>query len=95
MRVRSATGLTTDQVRRLQWAIEDARDFSAEQRRKAAKEGAALSDGSYPIYNQDDLDNAVRAIGRGGASTDTVKAHIRKRARQLGLKLPDAWQGDS
>jgi hypothetical protein len=89
--VRTATGLTWDQLRSLRYAVEDARSFSAEQRRKASKEGASLGDGSYPIYNQTDLNNAVRRIGTGGASADTIKAHIRKRAKALGLKLPDAW----
>lgn len=90
--MRTATGLSWDELRRLRYAVEEARTFSAEQRRSAAKAGASLSDGSYPIYNQSDLDNAVQAIGRGGASSDTIKAHIRKRAKALGLKLPDAWQ---
>jgi hypothetical protein len=90
--MRTATGLSWDELRDLRYAIEDARAFSAEQRRAAAKAGASLSDGSYPIYNQIDLDNAVRRIGTGGASAATIKAHIRKRAKALGLKLPDAWQ---
>lgn len=93
--MRTATGFTWDELRNLGRAIEEARSFSAEQRRNAAKEGASLSDGSYPIYNQSDLDNAVRRIGTGGASADTIKAHIRKRAKALKLKLPDAWSSGS
>ena len=64
------------------------RQFTADERKKAAKEGAALPDGSYPIYNQDDLDNAIQAIGRA-SDPGAAKAHIRKRAKALGLKLPD------
>jgi hypothetical protein len=90
--MRTATGLSWDELRNLGYAIEEARTFTAEQRRKAAKEGAALSDGSYPIYNQGDLSAAVSRIGTGKADPATVKAHIRKRAKALGLKLPDAWQ---
>jgi hypothetical protein len=81
-----------------QWAVENAaawredqefgRTFTAEQRRKAAKEGASLPDGSYPIYSATDAMNALRRIGTGAASKDTILAHIRKRARQLGFKAP-------
>lgn len=70
------------------WAEEHGRAFTAEQRRKAAKEGAALPDGSYPIYNQGDANNAATRIGTGSAGRDTIIAHIRKRVRQLGLKMP-------
>lgn len=67
---------------------EEGRTFTAEQRRKAAKEGASLPDGSYPIYNATDAMNALRRIGTGAASKSTILAHIRKRARQLGFKAP-------
>jgi hypothetical protein len=70
------------------WTEEYARSFTAAQRRKAAKEGAALSDGSFPIYNQEDAENAARLAGNGGASRSTVVAHIRKRVKTLGLKMP-------
>lgn len=70
------------------WAQEQGRAFTTGQRRKAAKEGASLPDGSYPIYNQDDADNAAEAIGRGKAAKGTIIAHIRKRVRALGLKHP-------
>lgn len=69
-------------------ADELGRTFTAEQRRKAAKEGASLPDGSYPIYNLTDAMNALRRIGTGKASKGTILAHIRKRARQLGFKAP-------
>lgn len=60
------------------------RDYSPEQRRAMAKSGEALPDGSYPIANCSDADNAIRAQGRGGASQSRIVAHIRKRVRALG-----------
>lgn len=70
------------------------RDFSADDRKKAASEGAALPDGSFPIYTQHDLDNAVRLLGH---ATDpaAARAHITKRAKALGLKLPDSWNSEA
>lgn len=52
-----------------------------------------MADGSYPIRNADDLDNAIHAIGRGSGSHAAIRAHIVKRARALGLtsRLPDDW----
>jgi hypothetical protein len=64
------------------------RDFSAAERRTDAGTGAAMSDGSYPIHNQTDLNNAWRLRGRGNKSKSSVIAHIRSRAQALGLKVP-------
>lgn len=60
------------------------RDFTQAERDKAAKEGAAMPDGSFPILNAEDLANAVHAIGRAN-HPEAVKEHIRKRAAALGL----------
>lgn len=67
--------------------------FSAADRRKLARSGAAMDNGSYPIRNGDDLDNAIRAVGRGSGSHAAIKAHIIKRAKALGLtsQLPADW----
>lgn len=69
-----------------------ARTFTAEQRRKMADSGQAMPDGSYPIANEEDLRNAIQAIGRA-KDPAAVKRHIRKRARALGLSdlVPEAW----
>lgn len=57
-------------------------------RKKYASEGNALEDGSFPINNEQDLKNAVKALGRADpAKRDKVKAHIRKRARELGVSV--------
>lgn len=60
------------------------REFSADERRAAASSGAALPDGSFPIKTKQDLHNAMRAIGRA-KDPGKAKAHIRSRARALGL----------
>jgi len=71
------------------------RDFTKEQRDKLAESGAAMPDGSYPIANSKDLENAVRAYGHN--PTPAVKAHIVKRAKALGKtdELPADWEGST
>jgi len=66
--------------------------FSTAQRSRLAKTGAALPDGSFPIRNGEDLDHAIRAVGRA-SNPAAAKAHIIKRARALGMKgsLPVSW----
>lgn len=68
------------------------REFSAEQRKKAAKSGAAMPGGGYPIENEQDLKNAIHAFGRAKDPAAT-KAHIKTRARALGLSklIPENW----
>jgi hypothetical protein len=72
------------------------RKFSADQRKAAAKSGSAMPDGSYPIENKNDLENAIRAVGRA-SSPAAAKAHIKKRAKALGAtaSLPDDWKNES
>lgn len=70
------------------------REFSDEQRQHAAQTGAAMSDGSYPIENRGDLENAIHAIGRGkNNSHAAIRSHIIRRAHALGATslLPDGW----
>lgn len=69
------------------------RNFSTNQRKKMAEEGKAMPDGSYPIGNKTDLMNAIRSWGRGGANPE-VKAHIKRRAKALGLSdlIPANWK---
>lgn len=70
-----------------------AKDYSAEKRQEMAKKGQALPDGSFPIADKGDLADAIASVGRAGNSA-RAKAHIIKRARQLGATdmLPDAWK---
>lgn len=68
------------------------RTFTADERKKMAEEGTALPDGSFPIANEDDLRNAIQAIGRA-SDPDEARAHIKKRAKALGKEdlIPDDW----
>jgi hypothetical protein len=70
------------------------RDFSDKQRKKDAKSGAAMPGGGFPIENTRDLHNAVRAIGRA-KNPAAAKAHIRQRAKALGVGDPFAKEFES
>lgn len=76
-------------------------ELDAAARAYAASQGWAMPDGSYPIrpanmHGRDDLEAAIRAVGRGGASHDAIRAHIIKRAKAIGLGdlIPDNWAAD-
>lgn len=63
--------------------------LNAAARHKLAATGVARPDGSYPIANQTDLDNAVKDWIRTGRSL-AVKSWIDKRAKALDLEVPAA-----
>lgn len=69
-------------------------DFTESERRDLAKSGAAMSDGSYPIRNGEDLHHAISLVGMSNHSESSVKDHIKDRAKALGLEseLPDSWK---
>lgn len=65
------------------------------------KKGEAFgpdSDGhySYPIGDEEDLKNAIRAVGRGNADHDAIRKYIIGRAKALKLSslIPDNWNSD-
>jgi len=68
------------------------RAFTEDQRTAMAKEGNALPDGSYPIGNKGDLQNAISAYGRA-KDKEAAKRHIMKRAKELGAEsmIPANW----
>ena len=68
------------------------REFSQGERDAAADSGAALPDGSFPIKSEQDLKNAIRAVGRA-KNPDAARAHIKSRAKTLGHGdlIPEAW----
>ena len=76
--------------------LRNADKYDADDRKRMASSGQAMDDGSYPIADAEDLDNAIHAVGRGGADHDAIRAHIIKRADALGLssKIPDNWNAD-
>jgi len=69
------------------------RDYDAETRRAFAEKGWALPDGSYPVADKSDLQNAIHAIGRGKTPHGAIRNHIIKRAKALGATnmLPPDW----
>lgn len=80
------------------WQIFE-RKFNTKQRETAAEKGNALPDGSYPISNKEDLKNAIKAQGRGLRKADDkrkkqVHAHIRKRAKALGVEVTTNDKGN-
>jgi hypothetical protein len=71
-------------------------DLTAEERKALADKGHAMPDGSYPIRNTDDLDNAISSIGRAKDPAAT-KSYISRRAKELGATdtLPKDWSGST
>lgn len=67
------------------------KEFSVNKRKELADKGFALPDGSFPIENKNDIENAIQAYGRAKNQSDAAK-HIAKRAKELGLKdlIPDS-----
>jgi ATP-dependent Clp endopeptidase proteolytic subunit ClpP len=70
--------------------------YSQDDRDRMSKSGEAMDDGSYPVADAEDLDNAVHAVGRGNADHDAIRQHIIKRAHALGHPeaIPENWNAD-
>jgi hypothetical protein len=70
--------------------------YDTEDRKRMAANGQAMEDGSYPIADKADLDDAIRAVGRGGADHDAIRRHIIHRAKALGAssEIPENWAAD-
>jgi len=66
---------------------------SAADRKKLAEQGNALSDGSYPIADEEDLKSAAILAQSGHGDVDGAKRLIGRRAKELGVKNP--LEGDS
>ena len=73
--------------------LEKASSPNTADRKKMAASGVAMPDGSYPIPDESHLKAAIHAVGRGSAPHASIRAHIVKRAKALGLTnlLPDSW----
>lgn len=69
--------------------------YDADDRRRMAG-NEAMDDGAYPIADHEDLEDAIHAVGRGGADHDAIRRHIETRARALGATsmIPDKWAAD-
>lgn len=59
------------------------KDYTAEQRRRMAQEGRAMPDGSFPIADCSDAENAIHAVGRA-RNVSATKAFIKRRVKALG-----------
>lgn len=70
------------------------RAYTDQERQEAARTGAAMPDGSFPIHDRADLENAIQAHGRA-KNPAKAKAHIKARAKALGHSdaLPADWKG--
>lgn len=68
-------------------------EFSTKQREKLAERDLAMPDGSYPICNKRDLNNAIAAYGRS-KNLRATRLWIIKRAKELHAEdsLPEAWK---
>jgi hypothetical protein len=71
------------------------RKFSAARRKELASEGKALSDGSYPIENEEDLHNAAILARSGHGDVAAAKRLIARRAKELGVANPLAAQKET
>jgi hypothetical protein len=67
-------------------------DLDTKERQKLAEEGKALPDGSFPIRNREDLQDAIQSYGRA-KDKDEAKRWIKRRAKELNAEgeLPDDW----
>lgn len=74
--------------------------YSAADKQDMLAKGQAMKNAngepSYPIKDAEDLDNAIHAVGRGGADHDAIRKHIIAQAKKLGLssRIPDNWNAD-
>lgn len=74
--------------------------YTAKQIAALGKQGKAFKnpDGiySYPIDDLEDLKNAIRAVGRGGASHNAIRKYIAGRAKAMGQAslIPPSWNAD-
>jgi len=81
-----------EEIKALEAELEIKRMYSREQREAMAESGEAMEDGSFPIADEADLKNALAAFQRA-KDVDAAKAHIAKRAKELGLEemLPEGF----
>jgi len=69
-------------------AATEKRDVSTAERRDLASHGNALPDGSYPIDNTGDLQNAAVLARSGHGDAAAARRLIARRARELGVANP-------
>lgn len=87
------------QMRALYANVPEARNSAFSKSTKAEREKMPESDfagpnRSFPIMDQNDVNDAARLIGHA-SDPAAVKARVISIAKRKGLKLPDAWQTDA
>jgi hypothetical protein len=67
-------------------------ELDSEERRTLADQGKALPDGSFPIRDREDLQDAIQSYGRAKDKAE-AKRWIKRRARELNAEkeLPEDW----
>lgn len=71
--------------------------YTADQKKQMAKAGKAMgSDGSFPIADVEDLQNAIRAAGHGSGDHNAIRRHIMRNAALLKKQdmIPKDWSAD-
>jgi HK97 family phage prohead protease len=92
--------MTAEELRAAWYEAEVRAKYDEAALKKMSKTGGTMPNAkgepSYPIGDQEDLHNAIHAIGRGKADHDKIKAHIKDRAKALGLtsQLPQSWHAE-
>lgn len=64
------------------------RHVSQAERKRLAREGKALPNGSYPIESAEDLDNAAVLARTGHGDVEAARRLIARRAKELGVNNP-------
>lgn len=94
-------GMSLEDMRAALYEDEVRAKYDAQALKKAASSGATMPNASgepsYPIQDEEDLHNAIHAVGRGHASHEAIRHHIIARAKALGLShmLPADWTSDN
>lgn len=72
------------------------KDYSHSERRAMVRQGHALPDGSFPIADEKDVKNAVKAVERA-KDKKKAKRHVIVRAKALGYDehVPSAWMAET
>lgn len=71
------------------------RRISQADRKRLAREGKALPDGSYPIETPEDLHNAAVLAGSGHGDVEAATRLIARRAKEMNMKDPLRAAGKS
>ena len=89
--------MTEHEQRQANYAEQVRAKYNADQLKALKAKGHTFPGGtSYPIDDADDLAKAIKAVGRGGADHDKIRAYVITRAKALGesSKIPENWKAD-